>query len=131
VVVAADFSVSHENPTLARTFFNKGWRDAFLDAGNQECDPKFNIGCTSGRPSTGQALLDALGSFTAVEKARTDYVLVSPSLACSPRFDTAADTDADGLGTGLFANQGADNRIYNGMVWPSDHVGVSLDVSCI
>ncbi len=88
VVLAADLGVTHENQALDRTFWNKGWRDAYLDAGNQECDPKFNVGCTSGRPSTGEDLLLALANYNAVENARTDYVLVSPSLACSPRFDT-------------------------------------------
>jgi hypothetical protein len=132
VVVAADLGLSHEALALAHTFWNKGWRDSYLDAGNQECDPKFNTGCTSGRASTGAALLAALGSYQAVETARTDYVLLSPSLACSPRFDKASDTDADGVGTGLFANRGSEDfGRYNGMVWPSDHIGLSIDVSCI
>jgi hypothetical protein len=132
VVVAADFAVSKEAPVLDRTFWNKGWRDSYIDGGNQECDPKFNVGCTSGRASTGDALLAGLKSYQAVEDARTDYVLVSPSLACSPRFDLAADTDADGIGTGLFASRGIDdNQRFNGIVWPSDHVGLSIDVSCI
>jgi hypothetical protein len=132
VVVAGDLGVSHDNQALSRTFWTKGWRDAYLDAGNQECDPKFNIGCTSGRASTGEELMSALTSYQAVENARTDYVLVSPSLACSPRFDAAADADADGIGTGLFANRGVDEiRRFNGIVWPSDHIGISIDVSCI
>ena len=132
VVVAADLGVSHEAPALAHTFWNRGWRDAFLDAGNQECDPKINIGCTSGRSSKGDELLAALRSYQAVETSRTDFVLVSPSLACSPRFDPAADTDADGLGSGLFASRPTDDFTrYNGMVWPSDHIGISIDVSCI
>jgi len=132
VVVAADLGVTHEAKALDATFWNKGWRDAYLDAGNQECDPKFNAGCTSGRPSTGQEMYLALQNYNSVETARTDYVLVSPSLACSPRFDAATDADADGVGTGLFANRGpADRNVYHFMVWPSDHVGVSIDVSCI
>jgi hypothetical protein len=131
VVVAADFGVSHEAPALDRTFWNKGWRDAFIDAGNEECDAKFNIGCTSGRPSSGAALLAALADYNAVETGRTDFVLVSPSLACSPRFDTSADTDADGVGTGLFASRPSDFLTFNRLIWPSDHVGISIDVSCV
>jgi hypothetical protein len=131
VVVAGDFGVQHEAPALARTFWTKGWRDSFLDAGNVECDPKFNIGCTSGRPSTGAELLAALSDYNAVEDKRTDFVLVSPSLACSPRFDSAEDTDADGIGTGLFANRWSDIDTFNGIIWPSDHIGIQIDVSCV
>jgi hypothetical protein len=131
VVVAADLGVTHEAQALNRTFWNKGWRDAYLDSGNQECDPKFNIGCTSGRSAAGAGLLTALGDYNAVENVRTDFVLVSPSLACSPRFDTAADTDADGVGSGLFANRPSDFATFNRIIWPSDHVGLTMDVSCI
>jgi hypothetical protein len=133
-VIAADLSVSHDAPVLNATFWSRGWRDAFLDAGNAECDPEFNIGCTAGRVASEDELpttLSSPGGYNAVGDVRPDYILVSPSLACSPRFDAASDTDADGLGTGLWAHRPSDPLLFNNLIWPSDHVGLAVDVSCI
>jgi endonuclease/exonuclease/phosphatase family metal-dependent hydrolase len=108
-----------------RALLGRGWLDAYLEAGNPECDPTSSLGCTGGRDD---ATLESLRDPTSRERQRIDYAIVAPG-ACPPRFDSADDGDGDGLGTGLFAAEPAPDG-PGGLAWPSDHVGVALDLAC-
>jgi endonuclease/exonuclease/phosphatase family metal-dependent hydrolase len=123
-VLVGDLNLVPEAPPV-RALLERGWVDSHVEAGNQECDPTTSVGCTGGRDD---ASLASLRDPTSRERERIDYALVSPG-ACEPRFDGPDDTDGDGLGTALFADEPATDG-PGGLAWPSDHVGVALDLSC-
>jgi endonuclease/exonuclease/phosphatase family metal-dependent hydrolase len=108
-----------------RALLERGWLDSYLEAGNPECDPATSAGCTGGRDDT---TLASLREPTSRERERIDYALVAPG-TCEPRFDAPFDGDGDGLGTALFADEPVTDG-PGGLAWPSDHVGVALDLSC-
>jgi endonuclease/exonuclease/phosphatase family metal-dependent hydrolase len=123
-VLVGDLNLVPGAPPV-RSLLDRGWMDSFLEAGNPECDPATSVGCTGGRDD---ASLASLQDPTSRERERIDYALVSPG-ACEPRFDAPDDDDGDGIGTGLFADEPAVDG-PGGLAWPSDHVGVALDLSC-
>ncbi|MCI3949774.1 MAG: Endonuclease/Exonuclease/phosphatase family [Acidimicrobiales bacterium] len=123
-VLVGDLNLVPEAPPV-RALLERGWVDSFVAAGNPACDPATSVGCTGGRDD---ATLASLRDPTSRERERIDYALVSPG-ACEPAFDTPDDGDGDGLGTGLFADEPAVDGPA-GLAWPSDHVGVALDLSC-
>ena len=120
-----DFNVPAGTPRYQR-LMERGWVDSHLAAGNPECDPATGVNCTSGR---NDVTLTALQDPTARESERIDFIFVKAPKGCTPKYDTAADGDGDGTGTGLFAAQPATNG-KSGLVWPSDHTAVSMDMSC-
>jgi endonuclease/exonuclease/phosphatase family metal-dependent hydrolase len=123
-LLVGDLNLVPEAPPV-RALLARGWVDSHVEAGNPECDPATSVGCTGGRDDASLAsLLDP----TSRERERIDYALVAPG-ACTPRFDTPDDADGDGLGTGLFADEPATDG-PGGLAWPSDHVGVAVDLSC-
>jgi endonuclease/exonuclease/phosphatase family metal-dependent hydrolase len=123
-VLVGDLNLVPEAPPV-RSLLEGGWVDSYVEAGNPACDPATSVGCTGGRDD---ASLASLQDPTSRERERIDYALVSPG-ACEPRFDAPEDGDGDGLGTGLFADEPATDG-PGGLAWPSDHVGVALDLSC-
>jgi endonuclease/exonuclease/phosphatase family metal-dependent hydrolase len=113
-----------------------GWIDAYLRAGNPECDPATGSGCTSGRED--QALSDLEAQADGTDR-RIDYVFVIPpatgSADCEPVIDSASSRDGDDVATKLFAdrpNPFADTcgPRPDAICWPSDHKGVQADVNC-
>ena len=110
----------------AETFTCGASRLSHLAAGNAECDPATGVQCTSGRDDK---TIATLKDPTARESERIDFIFVKPPTGCRPVFDPAADADGDGVGTGLFAAAPAIDG-PGGLVWPSDHTAVSMDVSC-
>jgi endonuclease/exonuclease/phosphatase family metal-dependent hydrolase len=123
-VLVGDLNLVPEAPSV-RSLLDGGWVDSYVEAGNPACDPATSAGCTGGRDD---ASLASLQDPTSRERERIDYALVSPG-ACPPGFDAPDDGDGDGLGTGLFADEPATDA-PGGLAWPSDHVGVALDLSC-
>jgi endonuclease/exonuclease/phosphatase family metal-dependent hydrolase len=120
-----DFNLPAGTPRYQR-LIERGWVDSHLAAGNPECDPTTGVNCTSGR---NDVTLTALQDPTAQESERIDFIFVKAPKGCTPKYDTAADGDGDGTGTGLFAARPAPNG-KSGLVWPSDHTAVSMDMSC-
>jgi hypothetical protein len=125
-ILMGDFNVT---PASARYqhLVQDGWLDAYFDAGNPECDPGTGEGCTSGRDDQS---LTSLQDPTNRETERIDFILVKPSSGCRPGFDSSEDANGNGIGTGLFAGTPAVAG-PGGLAWPSDHIGVSMDMSCL
>jgi len=124
-IYMGDFNLPAGTPRYQR-LIERGWVDSHLAAGNPECDPATGVDCTSGR---NDVTLTALQDPTAKESERIDFIFVKAPERCTPKYDTAADADHDGTGTGLFAAQPAVNG-PSGLAWPSDHTAVSMDMSC-
>lgn len=124
-VYMGDFNVPASTPRYDR-ILAAGFVDSHLAAGNAECDPATGVQCTSGRPDTQIATLKDPG---AREQERIDFIFVKPPRRCGAAFDPTTDADGDGVGTGLFAADPATDG-PGGLVWPSDHTAVSMDVSC-
>ena len=120
-----DFNVPVGTPRYQR-LIDRGWVDSHLAAGNRECDSATGVNCTSGR---NDVTLTALQDPTAKESERIDFIFVKAPKSCTPTFDSGTDADRDGTATGLFAAQPAVNG-PSGLVWPSDHTAVSMDMSC-
>jgi endonuclease/exonuclease/phosphatase family metal-dependent hydrolase len=114
---------------------SRSWRDAYVAAGNAECDPPTGVGCTSGRADED---LSDLESPASNEHERIDYIFVvapAPDSLCAGTLDSAGDLDEDGTTTRLFAE--APNPFAptcgpapDPICWPSDHEGVELDLNC-
>ncbi len=109
-----------------RPSLDGGCVDSHLAAGNPECDSATGVQCTAGR---NDATIAALKDPTARESERIDFIFVKAPKQCTPKFDTAADADGDGVGTGLFAATPTVGG-PGGVVWPSDHTAVSMDLTC-
>jgi endonuclease/exonuclease/phosphatase family metal-dependent hydrolase len=124
-IYMGDFNVPAGTPRYQR-LIDGGWVDSHLAAGNPECNTASGVECTAGRDDV---TLTALQDPTAKEKERIDFIFVKAPKACTPKFDSGTDGDGDGTGTGLFAARPAVNG-PSGLVWPSDHTAVSMDLSC-
>ncbi|MSO79946.1 MAG: endonuclease/exonuclease/phosphatase family protein [Acidimicrobiia bacterium] len=124
-ILMGDFNVG---PTSERylSLLADGWIDSHIAAGNPECVPASGVNCTSGRDD--QTIV-ALKDPNAKESERIDFIFVKPPGGCEIGFDTPDDGDGDGLGTALFFNEPAVDG-PGGLVWTSDHTGVSADFSC-
>jgi endonuclease/exonuclease/phosphatase family metal-dependent hydrolase len=120
-----DFNVPAGTPRYQR-LIDGGWVDSHLAAGNAECDSATGVNCTAGR---NDVTLTALQDPTARESERIDFIFVKAPKSCTPKYDSGTDADRDGTGTGLFAAQPATSG-RSGLVWPSDHTAVSMDMSC-
>jgi endonuclease/exonuclease/phosphatase family metal-dependent hydrolase len=150
VQMAAYVDATHDVPTPAlavgdfneepgsfvyAVFANRGWTDAFLQAGLVECDPMTGLGCTSGRID--DALTDMENpALNQVE--RIDDVWVIPRAAgslCSGDVEATGDPDGDGVATRLFADvpnpfAPSCGAAPDPICWSSDHTGVQADVNC-
>jgi endonuclease/exonuclease/phosphatase family metal-dependent hydrolase len=124
-VLMGDFNVT---PTSGRyaSLISAGWIDSHLAAGNAECDGTTGVNCTGGREDKA---VEALKDPNARESERIDFLFVKPSSTCDATLDPVSDANGNGLGTGLFEDTPAVNG-PGGLVWPSDHTGVSADISC-
>ncbi len=130
-LIAGDFNAS-PGSFVYRQFTDRGWGDAYLEAGNPECDPASGIGCTSGRSD------ENMESPVLGVRSRIDFVFVMPAsegASCSGVIEPAGDPDRDGARTALFADQPNPfvpvcGPLPNEICWPSDHVGVQVDLQC-
>lgn len=124
-VLMGDFNLTSTNARY-QSLIDHGWTDTHLLAGNTECDPTTSKNCTSGRVDNG---LESLTSPVKGEQERIDFIFVKPSKRCEVAVDGAADADSDGIGTGLWNDEPTLDG-PNGILWTSDHTGVSADLSC-
>jgi endonuclease/exonuclease/phosphatase family metal-dependent hydrolase len=117
-----------------RYLTDAGWMDAYLLAGNPECDPATGTGCTSGREDEDLSDLESPADGT---DRRIDYIFIIPPAAdevrCEPTIDSALNDD--GFATQIFANDPnpfADTcgPLPEAICWPSDHKGMQADVNC-
>ena len=123
-IYMGDFNVPAGTPRHSGLLAD-GWVDTHLKAGNPECDPATGVQCTAGRDDK---TIATLKDPSAREQERIDFIFVKAP-GCAARFDPSADPDGDGTGTGLFAATPAVNG-PGGLVWPSDHTAVSMDMTC-
>jgi endonuclease/exonuclease/phosphatase family metal-dependent hydrolase len=132
-LVTGDFNA--EPGSFVYRQFTERWTDAYLAAGNPECDPATGEGCTSGRDDDE---LTELESPQSNQDERIDFIFVIPprnGFPCAARFDTAGDRDGDGAVTRTFADLPNPFAPSCGpaplpICWPSDHEGVELDLNC-
>jgi endonuclease/exonuclease/phosphatase family metal-dependent hydrolase len=124
-VLMGDFNVTSASARY-QGLISAGWIDTHLAAGNAECDPATGTNCTSGRDDKS---IEALKDPAARESERIDFIFVKPPPRCTAAFDPVTDDDGDFFGTGLFkATPAVDGP--GGLVWSSDHTGVSADLTC-
>ena len=134
VIVTGDLN-SEPGSFVYESFVDRGWQDAYLAAGNPECDPASGRGCTSGRQDEN---LSQLESPVSNEAERIDYIFfirARNGFRCSSQPDTPTDRDGDGTATRLFADEPNPFASSCGaaplpICWPSDHEGVQLDLNC-
>lgn len=125
-ILLGDLNATVDEPRI-RTLIEAGFVDAWTLAGNDECEPGTGEGCTAG--------LDGDGPYGGLDRpanargARIDFVLVRPGDRCELSVDSADDDDDDGAPTGPFAGEPFDPP-RSGVHWPSDHIGVQVDLSC-
>lgn len=133
-LVTGDFN-TEPGSFAYRQFSERGWIDAYLAAGNPECDPATGVGCTSGRADQELSQLESPASN---EFERIDFIFVVPprnAFPCAARIDPAADRDGDGHATRTFTDEPHPFAPSCGpaplpICWPSDHEGVELDLNC-
>lgn len=133
-VVVGDFNAEPSSFVYSE-MINAGWSDTHLTAGNPECVAATGVGCTSGRED--QDLSDLESSSLNVDR-RIDYVFLvppGPASTCSGTLDSPADSDGDGIGTRLFADEPnpfsvACGPLPDAICWVSDHTGVQADINC-
>ncbi len=117
-----------------RQFVGRGWPDAYLAAGNPECEPSSGLGCTSGRQDEN---LSSLESPVNGETERIDFAFVvpaGPGAGCAGRI-VPPHGAGDLLGTRLFADQSNPfapicGPLPEAICWPSDHIGVQVELGC-
>jgi len=124
-VIVGDFNLTVQAPQVVE-LLDRGWIDSYLESANPECDPATGVGCTSGRDDV--TMVD-LTEPTSKEIERIDLLLVRAPDDCVTAFDPIADTDHDGLGTGLWADIATPDG-PGGVVFVSDHTGIAADLSC-
>lgn len=124
-VLMGDFNFTATNRRY-QMLIDDGWTDAYLAAGNPECDPATGAGCTGGRIDDA---VEALKDPGAKNSERIDFIFVKSGQNCPVQFDSPDDANSNGLGTALFGDEAATDG-PGGMVWTSDHTGVSADISC-
>jgi endonuclease/exonuclease/phosphatase family metal-dependent hydrolase len=115
-LASGDFNAEPGSTTLAQ-FEDAGYVDAWLKAGNKECDPATGRGCTAGRDRPENAL-DGLDVPGGRYGDRIDYVVARPSDRCT--IGSTAEP---------FAAEPAAVPV-RGLYWPSDHAGVVAEITC-
>jgi endonuclease/exonuclease/phosphatase family metal-dependent hydrolase len=90
--------------------------DTFIAAGNQPCDPRTGVGCTSGREDKD---LSDLTNPNARQAERIDYIFLATKRSC--RVEKTS---------GLF-RAAPESPPLAGLVFASDHTGVQAKISCL
>ncbi|MGH8983466.1 MAG: hypothetical protein ACRDY6_06265 [Acidimicrobiia bacterium] len=103
----------------------QGGTDTHLAAANPECDATTGAGCTSGRCDD---VVDDMKDPNARQQQRIDFIFLKAPGSCDATFDSQADTDGDGLGTGIWDDPVVEGP--GGMAFVSDHSGTSVDLTC-
>ena len=116
-VVAGDFNLVPTAPPLVDFVRRRHLIDTYVAAGRPECDPASGEGCTGGRDD---ASVTELQDPAINENERIDYAFVATTEDCTPRY---------GTGTRLFADEPVTDG-PGGLAWPSDHIGVAVELSC-
>jgi endonuclease/exonuclease/phosphatase family metal-dependent hydrolase len=116
-VVAGDLNATPDTPTIA-VLTDAGFTDAWLAAGNDECDADTGVGCTGGRPRPENAL-DGLDVPDGRYSERIDFVLTRGDGECEPDVVKAENLAGEPLA-----------EPFNGLYWPSDHAGVVAELRC-
>jgi endonuclease/exonuclease/phosphatase family metal-dependent hydrolase len=124
-VLMGDFNFTSTNPRY-QLLIDDGWTDSYLAAGNPECDGATGVGCTGGRIDDD---VETLKDPAATNSERIDFIFVKSGENCVVQFDSPDDANDNGLGTALFGDEPATDG-PGGIVWTSDHTGVSADISC-
>lgn len=136
-ILAGDFNAGPDSFVYRHLVEDNDWIDAYLAAGNPECDPATGTGCTSGRED--ENLGDMESPANGVSR-RIDYLFFQPPPGsagfCDYALDTDRDEDGDGLATRIFAddpNPFADacGALPAPICWPSDHEGMQADINCL
>jgi endonuclease/exonuclease/phosphatase family metal-dependent hydrolase len=137
-VLGGDFNANPASFVYRHMVQENGWVDAYLVAGNPECDPESGIGCTAGRED--QALIDMESPANGV-RGRIDYLFVQwpgveSNSACTYALDSRRDEDGDGLATRIFADDpnpfaSTCGPLPEAICWPSDHEGMQADINCL
>jgi len=136
-ILGGDFNADPQSFVYRHLVGANGWTDAYLAAGNPECDPSTGTGCTSGRQDED---LSEMESSASGETKRIDYLflqLPAPGTgACQYALDSRRDDDGDGFATRIFAddpNPFAETcgPLPDAICWPSDHEGSQADINCI
>jgi hypothetical protein len=134
-LLAGDFNAT-PGSFVYEQYVGRGWTDAYLAAGNPECDPATGIGCTSGRADEELAGLE---SAAIDERVRIDFIFVIPPAAeatCAARIEPGVfGPDGEGGGTRLFADEPnpfapSCGPLPEAICWPSDHIGVQIELGC-
>ncbi len=135
-ILGGDFNAEPGSFVYRHLVEENGWGDAYLAAGNPECDPATGSGCTSGRVDED---LSEMESPASGESRRIDYLFIQVpgdvSSSCHYALDSHNDDDGDGLATRIFAddpNPFADTcgPLPDAICWPSDHEGSQADINC-
>jgi Endonuclease/Exonuclease/phosphatase family len=115
-IASGDLNAVPDSPTVA-ALLDAGFVDAWLEAGNAECDPATHVGCTGDgsqpEPFVGMNTPEGPGY-----DERIDYVMVRPGADCDLTVESA----------GFAAEPRA--QPLNGMWWPADHAGVLAELQC-
>ena len=115
-VVSGDLNARPGSPTLTK-LETAGFVDAWLAAGEPECDEANNRGCTGGRDRPENAL-DGLDVADGRYSSRIDYVLARPASGCT--LEAAAEPFVtEPLG-----------EPFRGLYWPTDHGGLLAELTC-
>ncbi|NQX89590.1 MAG: endonuclease/exonuclease/phosphatase family protein [Halioglobus sp.] len=136
-ILGGDFNADPASFEYLHLVEGSAWVDAYLTAGNPECDATTGIGCTSGRESEGLGDMESAASGV---RRRIDYIFLHvPSTqsgsSCQYVLDSRQDDDGDGLATGLFADDPNPfvtvcGSLPHAICWPSDHEGMQADINC-
>jgi endonuclease/exonuclease/phosphatase family protein len=124
-VLMGDFNVGPMNARY-QGLLADGWIDTFVLAENPECDPATGTGCSAGRDDM---TIESIKDPTKRQVERIDFIFVKAPQSCSVQVDPKADTNNNGVGTGLWNDEPTQDG-PGGIAWTSDHTGVSADVSC-
>ena len=136
-ILGGDFNADPETFEYRHMVKENGWIDAYLAAGNPECEPASGIGCTSGRES--EALNDMESPANGVSR-RIDFLFLQlppegSGAMCRYSLDSHGDDDGDGFSTRIFTddpNPFVDRcgPLPEAICWPSDHEGMQADINC-
>lgn len=136
-ILAGDFNADPQSFVYRHLVEESGWGDAYLAAGNPECDPPTGIGCTSGRED--EDLGDMESPANGVRR-RIDFLFVQwpgsgGNLSCRYELDSHRDDDGDDVATRIFADDPNPFAQDCGplplpICWPSDHEGMQADINC-
>lgn len=137
-ILGGDFNATPDSFVYRHLVGENSWDDAYLAAGNPECDPATGIGCTSGREDAD--LVDMESPANGVS-SRIDYLFIQwpadeTNAACRYEIDSYRDADSDGLATRIFADapnpfEQRCGALPDAICWPSDHEGMQADFNCL